>query len=202
MNDHHLTDDETDVVLALNGIAVVNETPPATSADPLRPTYQRLPDYLREMLEKPLRNIRATHPEAVTMLRQRLSILENARQFGGSVRLEARIARTRAVLAHAEALAATPTSQHKIGDCLIIDDAEAREVVIRCGFDLTPEMVKRIRSSGFVASGRSAKRPRKITGGENDSLDAARELARWLNRAARRAGLSPHLRQEERGSHG
>ena len=44
MNDHHLADDETDVVLALNGIAVVNETPPAASADPLRPTYQRLPD--------------------------------------------------------------------------------------------------------------------------------------------------------------
>ena len=182
MNDHHLTDDETDVVLALNGIAVVNETPPkpSASADPLRPTYQRLPDYVREMLEKPLRNIRATHPEAVMMLRQRLSILENARQFGGSVKLESRIARTRAVLAHAEALAATPTSRHKIGRCLIIDDAGAGQVVIRCGFDLTPEMVKRIRSSGFVASGRSAKRPRKITGGENDALEAARNLVRLL----------------------
>ena len=152
------------------------------------------------MLEKPLRNIRATHPEAVVMLRQRLSILENARQFGGSVRLESRIARTRAVLAHAEALAATPTTQHKIGECLIIDDAAAGEVVIRCGFDLTPEMVRRVRASGFAPSGRSAKRPRKITGGENDALNAARDLARWLNRAARRAGLSPHLRQEERVS--
>ena len=185
MNDHHLTDDETDVVLALNGIAVVNETPPApASSDPLRPTYQRLPDYVREMLDKPLRNIRATHPEAVTMLRQRLSILENARQFGGSVKLESRIARTRTVLAHAEALAAQPTSEEKIGGCLVIDDAEARHVVIRCGFDLTPEMVRHIRSSGFVASVRSAKRPRKITGGENDALIAARELARWLNRAS------------------
>ncbi len=184
MNDPHLTDDETDVVLALNGITVLNETPPAPAADPLRPTYQRLPDYLREMLEKPLRNIRATHPEAVTMLRQRLSILENARQFGSSVKLEARIARTRAVLAHAEALAATPTSEHKVGNCLIIDDAEAREVVIRCGFELTPEMVRRIRSSGFAPSGRSAKRPRKIIDGENFALEAARDLARWLNRTA------------------
>ena len=181
MNDPFLTDEETDVVLALNGITVLNETPPApASSDPLRPTYQRLADYVREMFDKPLRNIRATHPEAVVMLRQRLSILENARQFGSSVKLESRIARTRAVLAHAEALAATPTSQHKIGECLIIDDAEAREVVIRCGFNLTPEMVRRIRASGFAPSGRSAKRPRKITGGENDALASARELARRL----------------------
>ncbi|MBE2180172.1 MAG: hypothetical protein IAE97_06840 [Chthoniobacterales bacterium] len=183
MNDPHLTDEETDVVLALNGITVLNEAPAAPS-DPLRPTYQRLPDYVREMLEKPLRNIRATHPEAVTMLRQRLSILENARQFGSSVKLEARIARTRAVLAHAEALAATPTSEEKIGDCLVLDDAAAGHVVIRCGFDLTPEMVRRVRASGFAPSGRSAKRPRKIIDGENDALIAARVLARWLNRAA------------------
>ena len=182
MNDPYLTDEETDAVLALNGITVLNETPPkpSASADPLRPTYQRLPDYLREMLEKPLRNIRATHPEAVTMLRQRLSILENARQFGSSVKLESRIARTRAVLVHAKALAATPTSQHKIGDCLIVDDAEAREVVIRCGFNLTPEMTKRIRGCGFFPSGRTAKRPRKIIDGENFALDAARDLVRVL----------------------
>lgn len=118
------------------------------------------------------------------MLRQRLSILENARQFGSSVKLEARIARTRAVLAHAEALAATPTSEEKIGDCLVLDDAAAGHVVIRCGFDLTPEMVRRVRASGFAPSGRSAKRPRKIIDGENDALIAARVLARWLNRAA------------------
>jgi len=73
----HLTDAETDVVLALNGFVVLNETPASHAApdDPLRPAYQRLPDYVRKMLEKPLRNIRSTHPEAVTMLRQRLSIL-------------------------------------------------------------------------------------------------------------------------------
>ena len=184
MNEPYLTDEETDVVLALNGITVLNETPaPAASPDPLRPTYQRLPDYVREMLDKPLRNIRATHPEAVTMLRQRLAILKNARQFGSSVKLEARIARTRAVLAHAEALAATPTSEEKIGDCLVLDDAGAGHVVIRCGFNLTPEMVKRIRGCGFVPSGRTAKRPRKITNGENDALDAARELAVRLNQA-------------------
>lgn len=183
MNEPHLTDAETDVVLALNGITVLNATPPAPDAsDPLRPTYQRLPDYVQEMLEKPLRNIRATHPDAVTMLRQRLSILENARQFGSSVKLESRIARTRTVLAHAEALAAARTSEEKIGECFICDDAEAGHVVIRCGFDLTPDMVKRIRSAGFVPSGRTAKRPRKITDGENDALRAARELARWLNR--------------------
>lgn len=184
MNDPHLTDEETDMVLALNGITVLNETPaPAGSPDPLRPTYQRLPDYVREMLKKPLRNIRATHPEAVTMLKQRLAILENARQFGSSVKLENRIARTRAVLAHAEALAAARTSEEKIGECFICDDAETGQVVIRCGFDLTPDMVKRIRSAGFVPSGRTAKRPRKITAGENDALRAARELARWLNQA-------------------
>jgi hypothetical protein len=154
VSDPHLTDEETDVVLALNGITRLNEAPaPASSVDPLRPTYQRLPDYVREMLDKPLRNIRATHPEAVTMLRQRLSILENARQFGSSVKLEARIARTRTVLDHAEALAATPTSEHKIGECLIRDDAEAGHVAIRCGFDLTPEMVRHIRAAGFQAAG-------------------------------------------------
>jgi hypothetical protein len=82
----YLSDADTDVVLALNGITVLNELPEpaAPTADPLRPAYQRLPDYVREMLEKPLRNIRATHPDAVTMLRQRLSILENARQFGAA----------------------------------------------------------------------------------------------------------------------
>ncbi len=178
-----LTDEETDVVLALNGITRLNESPAPPPSDPLRPTYQRLPDYVRELLDKPLRNIRATHPEAVTMLRQRLSILENARQFGSSVKLESRVARTRAVLAHAEALAATPSSEEKIGACVIRDDAGAGHVVIRCGFDLTPEMVRRIRMCGFVASGRCAKRPRKISGGENTALNAARELARWLNRA-------------------
>lgn len=184
MSDPHLNDEEIDVVLALNGITRLNETPATeASSDPLRPSYQRLPDYVREMLKKPLRNIRATHPEAVSMLRQRLSILDNARQFGSSVKLESRIARTRAVLAHAEALAAAPTSEEEIGGCRILDDAEAGQVVIRCGFDLTPGMVKHIRSAGFVPSGRTAKRPRKITDGENDALRAARELARWLNRA-------------------
>lgn len=184
MNEPHLTDAETDVVLALNGITVLNETPPAPDAsDPLRPTYQRLPDYVQEMLEKPLRNIRATHPEAVTMLRQRLAILENARQFGNSVKLESRIARTRTLLAHAEALAAAPAIEEEIGDCRVHDDAKAGQVVIRCGFDLTADMVKHIRSAGFVPSGRTAKRPRKITDGENDALYAARELARWLNHA-------------------
>lgn len=183
MNEPHLTDAETDVVLALNGITVLNETPAPDASDPLRPTYQRLPDYVQEMMEKPLRNIRATHPEAVTMLRQRLTILENARQFGSSVKLESRIARTRTVLAHAEALAASQTREEKIGECFICDNAEARQVVIRCGFDLTADMVKHIRSAGFVPSGRTAKRPRKITDGENDALRAARELARWLNRA-------------------
>jgi hypothetical protein len=182
MSDPHLNDEETDVVLALNGITRLNETP-ATDApsDPLRPSYQRLPDYVREMLEKPLRNIRATHPEAVTMLRQRLSILENARQFGSSVKLESRIARTRALLDHALALAAAKTSEEKIGACLVRDDAEAGHVVIRCSFDLTSEMLKTIRSAGFVASGRTVKRPRKFVDGENVALDAARDLARRLN---------------------
>jgi hypothetical protein len=182
MSDPHLNDEEIDVVLALNGITRLNETPATeASSDPLRPSYQRLPDYVREMLEKPLRNIRATHPEAVTMLRQRLSILENARQFGSSVKLESRIARTRALLGHALALAAAKTSEEKIGACLVRDDAEASHVVIQCSFDLTTEMVKSIRSAGFVASGRTVKRPRKFVDGENVALDAARDLAQRLN---------------------
>lgn len=59
------------------------------------------------------------------MLRQRLSILENARQFGGSVKLESRISRTRAVLDHALAIQATPTTEERIGDIVIRDDSEA-----------------------------------------------------------------------------
>ncbi len=41
----------------------------------------------------------------------------------------------------------------------------------------------RVGGAGFVPSGRTAKRPRKISDDENDALNAARELARWLNRA-------------------
>jgi len=69
--------------------------------------------------------------EAVTMLRQRLSILENARQFGGSVKLESRIARTRTALAHALAIRATPTTEERVGDIVIRDDANACQVVIK-----------------------------------------------------------------------
>jgi hypothetical protein len=69
--------------------------------------------------------------KAVTMLRQRLSTLENARQFGGSVKLESRIARTRAVLDHALAIQATPTTEERIGNIVIHDDAEACQVVIK-----------------------------------------------------------------------
>ncbi len=167
----HFDDASTDIALALTGIAVLAEIP------------DRLPGDMRQVLDIPLRSIRAAKRESVPLLRQRLAILEAARQFGSSVKLEARIARTRAVLAHAEALAATPTTEEKHGDTLIIDDAGAGQVVIRCGFDLTPEMVRRIRASGFVPSGRSAKRPRKIIDGENFALDAARELAVRLNQA-------------------
>ena len=99
------------------------------------------------------------------------------------MKLESRIARTRALLDHALALAAAQTSQEKIGACLVGDDAEAGHVVIRCSFDLTTEMLKSIRTAGFVASGRTVKRPRKFADGENVALDAARELARWLNSA-------------------
>ena len=179
----YLSDADTDVVLALNGITVLNELPePAVPpADPLRPAYQRLPDYVREMLEKPLRNIRATHPEAVTMLRQRLSILENARQFGSSVKLESRIARTRATLDHALAIQATPTTEERIGDIVIRDDAEAGQVVIKFPSDRTPEMRKRIRSAGFFPQGpRRAFRLRKISGGVNRAMEDARRLVRGL----------------------
>jgi len=163
-----LSDAEADLAIALNSVVVLDHVP------------EHLPDSFGTVLDMPLRSICATHPEAVTMLRQRLSILENARQFGSSVKLEARIARTRAVLDHAEALAAAPTREERIGECLIRDDAEAGHVVIRCGFDLTPEMVRRIRMCGFVPSGRTAKRPRKIVGGENFALETACDLVRSL----------------------
>ena len=179
----YLSDAETDVVLALNGITVLNELPEpaAPNVDPLRPAYARLPDYVREMLEKPLRNIRATHPEAVTMLRQRLSILENARQFGGSVKLESRIARTRAVLDHALAVQATPTTEERIGEIVIRDDAEAGQVVIKFPSDHTNKRRKRIRSAGFCTKGpRLAFHLRKISGGVNTALDDARRLVREI----------------------
>jgi len=175
----YLSDAETDVVLALNGIAVLNETPEAApgTVDPLRPAYARLPDYVREMLEKPLRTIRATHPEAVTMLRQRLSILENARQFGSNLKLESRIARTRAVLDHALAIRATPTSEERIGEVVIRDDAEAGQVVITFPSDHTPERRKRIRSAGFLPQGeRRAVRLRKIGVGVNAAMEDARRF--------------------------
>jgi len=179
----YLSDAETDVVLAINGIAVLNETPESEpgTVDPLRPAYARLPDYVREMLEKPLRTIRATHPEAVTMLRQRLSILENARQFGSSVKLESRIARTRAVLDHALAIRATPSTVEMVGDVQIRDDAEAGQVVITFPDDHTPERRKRIRSAGFLPQGaRRAIRLRKIGAGGNVGMEDARRFVRGM----------------------
>jgi hypothetical protein len=166
-----LSDAETDLALALNGVAVLSEIP------------ERLPDDFRHVLDIPLRSIRAAKPEAVPQLRQRLAILEAARQFGGSLKLEARIARTRAALDHAITLAAVPTSEEQVGEAFIRDDAEAGQVVIMFAADLTRPMIRRIRAAGFFPDGRTATRPRKILDGENVALEAARELARSLNRA-------------------
>ena len=64
---------------------------------------------------------------------------------------------------------------------MIRDDAEACQVVIRFPADHTPEMVKKLRCSGFATKGpRRAVRLRKISGGENTALDAARELVREI----------------------
>ena len=115
------------------------------------------------------------------MLRQRLSILENARQFGGSVKLESRIARTRAVLDHALAIRATPTTKERIGDNVIRDDAEAGQVVIKFPSEHAPGLRKGIRSAGFCTKGpRRAFRLRKISGAMNTALDDARRLVREI----------------------
>ena len=95
--------------------------------------------------------------------------------------MESRIARTRAVLDHALAIQATPTTEERIGDIVIRDDAEACQVVIRFPSDHTPELRKRIRSAGFCTKGpRRAFRLRKISGGENTALDDARRLVREI----------------------
>ena len=165
----HLDDASTDIALALNGVTMLDEIPDC------------LPDDMRHVLDIPLRSIRAAEPEAVPLLRQRLAILKAARQFGGRLKLENRIARTQAVLAHAEALAAMPTTEERHGDTLIRDDAETGQVVIMFAADLTRPMIRRIRSAGFFPKGCTAARPRKILDGENVALDAARRLVRGIN---------------------
>ena len=82
---------------------------------------------------------------------------------------------------HALAIQATPTSEERIGDIVIRDDAEAGQVVIKFPSDHTPELRKRIRSAGFCTKGpRRAFRLRKISGGVNTALDDARRLVREI----------------------
>ncbi|MFZ4778126.1 MAG: hypothetical protein ACOYM3_22365 [Terrimicrobiaceae bacterium] len=97
------------------------------------------------------------------------------------MKLESRIARTRAVLDHALAIQATPTTEERIGDIVIRDDAEACQVVIKFPSDHTPELRKRIRSAGFCTKGpRLAFHLRKMSGGVNTALDDARRLVREI----------------------
>ena len=92
-----------------------------------------------------------------------------------------RIARTCAVLDHALTIQATPTSEERIGDILIRDDAEAGQVVIKFPSNHTPEFRKRIRSAGFCTKGpRRAFRLRKISAGANAALEDARWLVREI----------------------
>jgi len=155
-----LGDEAVDVALALNGggvVLTVRETPGSDEDTPLRPVYRRLPDAVKEMLEKPLKGIRASRPDTVELLEQRLSVLEQARRFGGSVKLEERIERTRAVLDHARALRAAGSSVERVGDVVIRDDAESGRVTVRWPRKLTADQVRRVRSFGFSPqSGREA----------------------------------------------
>ena len=67
------------------------------------------------------------------------------------------------------------------GNIVIRDDAEAGQVVIKFPFDHTPELRKRIRSSGFCTKGpRRAFRLRKVSGGVNSALEDARGLVREI----------------------
>jgi hypothetical protein len=67
---------------------------------------------------------------------------------------------------HSLAIQATPTTEERIGDIVIRDDAEACQVVIKFPSDHTNERRKRIRSAGFCTKGpRRAFRLRKISGG-------------------------------------
>jgi len=81
------------------------------------------------------------------------------------------------VLDHALAIQATPTTEERIGDIVIRDDAEAGQVVIKFQTDHSPERRKRIRSAGFCTKGpRRAFRLRKISGGVNAAMEDARRL--------------------------
>ena len=92
-----------------------------------------------------------------------------------------RIARTRATLDHVLTIQATLTTEERIGDIVIRDDAEAGQVVITFPSNHTPELRKRIRSAGFCTKGpRVAFRLRKISGGENTALDEARRFVREI----------------------
>ncbi len=176
-----LGDEEVEVALALNGGGVVlkAEEEPGTDEDSVRPAYRRLPDAVKAMLAKPLKGIRASRPDAVELLEQRLAVLEDARQFGGSVKLEERNERTRAVLDHARALRAAGSSVARVGDVVIRDDAESGRVVVRWPRKLSADQMRRVRSIGFYQqSGREAFRPRKVTGGVNVGVEAARQLVR------------------------
>lgn len=71
------------------------------------------------------------------------------------------------MLDHALAIQATLTSEERIGDILIRDDAEVGQVVIKFPSNYTPELRKRIRSAWFCTKGpRRAFRLRKISGFE------------------------------------
>ena len=86
------------------------------------------------------------------------------------------------MLDHALAIQATPTTEERIGEIVIRDDAEAGQVVITFPDDHSPERRKRIRSAGFLLNGpRRAFRLRKVSGaGANTGLDDACRLVRGM----------------------
>ncbi len=76
------------------------------------------------------------------------------------------------------AFQATLTTEERIGDIVIRDDAEAGQVFPS---DHTPDMRKRIHSAGFYTQGpRRAFRLRKISADGNTGLDDARRLVREI----------------------
>jgi len=82
---------------------------------------------------------------------------------------------------HSLAIQATPTTEERIGDIVIRDDADAGQVELKFPSDHTPERRKRIRSAGFCTKGpRVMFRLLKISGGVNAALDDARWLVREI----------------------
>ena len=142
----------------------------------LRPVYFRLPDHVSKMLKQPFSRIHASEPDAVERLQKRLAILENGRQFGGSLALELRIQHVHSLLDHAEAIRATPETIERHGDVVIHENPATGRVEITFPAKYDQSAFKTLRAFGyFPKAGNAAYRLRKIVNGVNVALEAARQ---------------------------